>query len=59
MKKRFDTKSEASRFIMSLVDPEDESYFEFVGKRKKGSIEEDINATFENELSELGLTSGR
>lgn len=58
LKKRFDTRSKAVRFLMSIVDHGDETYFEFVGKRKKGATEENADATLKNELSELGLKSG-
>ena len=52
LKKRFDTKSEASRFLMCVVDPGDEQYFELMGKEKNGIVEK--NCLLED-LKNMGL----
>lgn len=50
LKKKFESKSEAWEFILSLVEPGNEMYFETTGKATKVS-----NPSYENELKELGL----
>lgn len=52
LKKRFETNSEAVQLLMGIVNPGDESYFEFVGKEKKGSVEK--NSLLED-LKKIGL----
>lgn len=51
LKKKFNNKTEAWRYLMSLVDAGDESEFESVGKEKTGYT----GLNLSDEIKELGL----
>lgn len=51
LKKKFETKTEAWRYLLSIVHPGDETYFEAVGNKTKQSNV----VNFADDLKELGL----